>query len=141
MFVIDSSVFSSIIVKDEFYSKAKNFLIKHSTLNNIAADLAYVETANTLWKHVHVYRRIPPDKHGELSEQIFSIIDSSVSKVYKSKDVLREALSNAVKYGSAVYDSIYVTLAVKHKYKLATFDQKLKQKLEQQNLNIIYIPK
>jgi len=80
-------------------------------------------------------------KHGELSEQIFSIIDSSVSKVYKLKDVLREALSNAVKYGITVYDSIYVTLAVKHKYKLATFDQKHKQKLEQQNLNIVYIPK
>ena len=82
-----------------------------------------------------------PDKHGELSEQVLSIIDSSVSKIYKAKDILQEALSNAVKYGITVYDSIYVTLAIKHKYKLATFDQKLKQKLEQQNLNIIFIPK
>jgi len=76
-----------------------------------------------------------PDKHGELSEQALSIIDSSVSKICKAKDVLQEALSDSVKYGIAVYDSIYVVLAIKHKYKLATFDRKLKQKLEQQNLN------
>jgi len=61
-------------------------------------------------------------KHGELSEQIFSIIDSSVSKVYKSKDILHEALSKAIKYGITVYDSIYVASAIKHKYKLVTFD-------------------
>ena len=102
-------------------------------LNNITADLAYVGTANTLWKHVYIYRRIPPDKHGELSEQALSIIDSSVSEIYKTKDVLQEALSNAVKYGITVYDSIHVVLAIKHKYKLATFDRKLKQKTRTTN--------
>jgi len=47
------------MIKDEFYGKAKKFLIKHYILNNITitADLAYVEAANTLWKHVHIYSR------------------------------------------------------------------------------------
>jgi len=122
LFVTDFSIFSSIIVKDEFYSKAEKFLIEHYMLNNITAYLAYVGTASTLWKHVYIHRRIPLSKHGELSEQIFSIIDSSVSKVYKSKDILHEALSKAIKYGITVYDSIYVASAIKHKYKLVTFD-------------------
>ena len=64
----------------------------------------------------------PLGKHGELSKQILSIIDSSVSKICKAKDVL-----------SAVCDSIHVVLAIKHKYKLATFDRKLKQKTRTTN--------
>jgi len=140
VFVIDSSIFSSIIVKDEFYGGAEKFLMENYMLENITVDLAYVEVANTLWKHVYVYKRIPYRSYGELKKEIKPLISNSVAGIYKTIDVLQEALDNAVKYGITVYDSTYVTLALKHNYKLASFDQKLREKLEKQGLNIVYIP-
>ena len=139
MFVVDSSIFSSILVKDEFYEKARKFLLEHSKSKLITADLAIIESANTLWKHTYIYRRIPYEKFKVLKQSIEPLIRSSTAKIYSASEVLAEALDNALKYGITVYDSTYVTLAVKHSCRLASFDRKLRDKLKKQNLDIIYI--
>ncbi len=139
MFVVDSSIFSSIVVKDEFYVKARKFLLEHSKSELITADLAFVETANTLWKHTFIYRRIPYEKFKVLKQSIEPLIRSSTARIYSASEALVEALDNALKYGITVYDSIYVTLAMKYNYKLVSFDRKLRDKLKKQNLDIICV--
>ena len=50
-YVVDSSVFASIMVKDEFYGRALDF-VRRFQGKVATVDLAVVEVANVLWKHV-----------------------------------------------------------------------------------------
>ncbi len=140
MYVVDSSIFASIIIRDEFYSKAINFIEKYSKLNLITIDLVFIEVANTLWKHTHLMKRIPLKSYSILRDSIKSLVINSVSKIYNSTDILEDAIDNALKFNITVYDSLYVTLALNKKYKVASFDEELKRKLEQKGLGIVIMP-
>lgn len=137
MYVIDASIFASVIVKDEFYDKAREIIKEHRKNGLITVDIIYVEVANVLWKHVFAFKRIPVETFSKLKEIILPLIQNTVSKVYDSKDLIIRALDNAVKYGITVYDSLYVTLALETNSKLLTFDEELKKKLARLELNIL----
>jgi len=70
MYVVDSSIFASIIVKDGFYQRAKEFLSLSRKTDLITVDQAFIETANALWKHVYILRRIPMDKYSTLRKNL-----------------------------------------------------------------------
>ncbi len=106
----------------------------------ITADLVFIETANTLWKHTYILKRIPHTRYNLLKQNIIPLIKNSVIEIYLPSNYLEDILENALKMGITVYDSIYLTLALKHKCKLASFDEKLKEKLKEKNLDIMYIP-
>ena len=139
MYVVDSSIFSSIIVKDEFYDRALNFLVEARRSELVTLDLAIIETANTLWKHACIYKRIPVEKYRKLKLAVESLVSNSVWRVYATRDLIVDALNNALKYRITVYDSAYITLALKKGYRVATFDKKLEERLREQNLEIIYM--
>ncbi len=140
MYVVDSSIFVSIIVKDEFHHKAKMFLKLNRKTDLITVDQAFIETANALWKHVCLLRRIPMDKYPTLRKMIIPLITNSVAKIYSSRDLLEEATDFAIDYGITVYDAVFAILALNNKCKLASFDEKLRDTLKMKNLNIVYIP-
>ncbi|MDK2464060.1 MAG: type II toxin-antitoxin system VapC family toxin [Candidatus Korarchaeota archaeon] len=64
MYVVDALVFSSLMIKDEFFERAESFLISHGRSELVTVDLAFVETANVLWKHARVLKRIPEGATG-----------------------------------------------------------------------------
>lgn len=136
MYVLDSSVFASILVKDEFYSIATEFVRRHLKEENITFELAFIEVANVLWKHTFILKRISKDKYKKLRSNIKSLI-SNIAHVYSSADILEEATDNAVEFGISVYDSLFVTLALSKKYKLVSFDEKLKKVLVEKGLREI----
>lgn len=141
MIVVDSSVFSSIIVKDEFHEQARDFISARPRRELVTVDLAYAETANTLWKHTFVLKRIPVEKYKELKRLVVPLIDNSVLRVYHSKDIMTYALDVASQYGVTVYDALYIALALRIGSKVASFDEKLKNKLAVQRLDIVVAPK
>ena len=138
MYVVDASVFSSLMIKDEFCERAESFLTSHRRSELVTVDLAFVETANVLWKHAHVLRRIPKESYRRLRTLVVPLVESSVSEVVEARELIREALDNACRYGIAVYDSAYVTLALKRGFKLASFDSKLRAVLEE--LDLVWVP-
>ncbi len=140
MFVVDSSIYSSIIVKDQHYEAAVRFLKQYAKNKLITIDFAYIETANVLWKHTYLLKRIPKNTYKTLKASIEPLISNSATTIYTFKELLQEALDNAIDLGITVYDSAYITLAIKNQYKLASFDKQLQQKLKSKNLNIIHIP-
>ena len=140
MFVVDSSVYASILVKDEYYERARSFLIGHSKSNLVTVATAYVEVANTLWKHTYLLKRIPESSYKELRKTIIPLITASAAKVYDPLELLEYALNTAAEYQVTVYDALFVALVLKLGYRLASFDEKLKKRLESRNLGIIYTP-
>jgi len=139
-FLVDSSVFASIIVRDEHYERAKKFLFSGVDAELATVDLAFVEVANTLWKHTYMLNRIPADAFHVLADAVESLIRSSTKRIYSSAEYLGEALDNALRFGITVYDAVYVTAALKHGCRLATFDEKLDKILKSRGLDITYIP-
>jgi len=138
-YVIDSTVFASIITKDEFHEIADKFLRSHSSSMLVTIDLTYIEVANALWKHVYILKRIPYDEYRYLKNMLTTIIDKCVSKVYPSKNYLSDAFEFSVKNGIPIYDSLFIVVAINHGGKLVTFDSKLLRRLRSLGLDeIIY---
>ena len=140
MFVVDASLFASIIVKDEFYERAKRFLFEHLGFDLVTVDLAFIEAANVLWKHALIHGRIPRNACEGLAVRLGELIRNSCSKIYCACEFLSEALGRALDFGITVYDAVYVVLALKHNCKIASFDERLKSKLEEKGLDIICFP-
>lgn len=138
MNVLDSSIFASILIKDEFYEDAISFVKKHLKRENITIELSFVEVANTLWKHTYILKRIPKDKYEILRDSIKPLI-SNVAHIHTYIEILEEAIDNAVHLGISVYDSLYVTLALSKKCKLISFDERLKGILADKGLGDIII--
>ena len=137
-YVADSSIFASIVVKDEFYERAKAFVKRFS--GSIATlDFALIEVASALWRHSHLLRRVPEERYAQLRGSIKPLIYGA-AKVYRAENLVEEALDNAVKLGVTVYDSLYVTLALQERCKLASFDEELRKRLEKAGLKIAVPP-
>jgi len=51
MLVLDSSIYASIIVKDEFYEACKELVRQRSA----TLDLSFDESANVIWKHIYQF--------------------------------------------------------------------------------------
>lgn len=140
MYVLDSSIFASIIVKDDYYEIATNFVKKHFRDENITIELAFIEVANALWKHTFTLKRISEEKYHILRDSLKSLVDN-VAQVYNSLEILEEALDNAIKFGVTVYDALYLTLALNKGCKLVTLDHKLIKTLSEKGLeNMISMP-
>jgi len=126
--VIDSSVYASVIVKDEFYEECK----KYMTTNKSTLDLAFAEVGNVLWKHVKM-GRIKAEEVVKRAEMLKKLINTS--RVYKMEDYLIEAIELAVKYDITVYDALFITLALNLNEKLVTTDKKLWNRLKDTELS------
>ena len=123
MTVADSSVFASIIVKDEFYDACKRYVIS----GKATVDLAYAEAANVLWNHVKI-GRILVEEVAERAELLRRLIGTS--RVFRAEELLIDAVKLAVDCGVTVYDALFVALAEKLKAKLVTTDRELFERLK-----------
>jgi len=131
LYVVDASIFSSLVIKDEFSGRAESFLTSHGRSELVTVDLAFVETASVLWKHARVLGRIPEESYRRLRTLVVPLIESSVGEVVEAREVIPEALDNAYRFGITVYDSDYVTLALGRGVKLVSFDAKLRDALRE----------
>jgi len=126
--VIDSSVYASVIVKDEFYEECKKYMIT----NKSTLDLAFAEVGNVLWKYVKM-GRIKAEEVVNRAEMLKRLINTS--RVYKTENYLIKAIELAVKYDITVYDALFITLALNLNEKLVTTDKKLWNRLKDTELS------
>jgi len=120
--VIDSGVYASVIVKDEFYEVCRKYMPqKKSTL-----DLAFAEAGNVIWKHVKM-GRIDASEVTKRAEMLRKLVNTS--RVYRVEDCIVEAAKLAVGHDVTVYDALFIALAVKLNTKLITTDEKLYDKV------------
>ena len=121
-FVVDSSVFASVVVKDAFHERASRFL-RRTDVELATLDLAFIEVFNALWKHAYLLRRLSEEQCFALKRLVKPLILNSVARVYGSLDLLEEALEDAARYEVTVYDALYVALAKKLEAELVSRDE------------------
>ena len=124
MLVLDSSIFASVVVKDEFYEKCKGLVMRPSA----TLDLSFAESANVLWKHIYLLGRIAKGEAAKRAELLTALIRSS--DVYSSGDFTVKALEIALECGVTIYDALFLALAMELRTKLATTDEGLYNKLK-----------
>ncbi len=122
MLVIDSSVFASVIVKDEFYEECREYLLE----DRATVDIAFAEAGNVLWKHVRM-GRIVKEEVEKRTDLLRALIRSS--KVYGSDELLLHSMELAVNQGITVYDALFLSLAIQLDTNLITTDKKLYERL------------
>ncbi len=122
MLVIDSSIFASVIVKDEFYEKCKEYL----SVDRATVDIAFAEAGNVLWKHVRM-GRIEKEEVERRTELLRALIRAS--RVYGSDEILPLSMNLAVNHGITIYDALFLSLALQLDTNLVTTDRKLYERL------------
>lgn len=86
----------------------------------IVPDVFWAECGNILWKAVRQRRLSPVDADLALA----SILAHQFS-TFPATDLLPQAVSIALRHDTAVYDCLYVVLAVENKTQLITADERL----------------
>jgi predicted nucleic acid-binding protein len=89
----------------------------------VSPDLALYEVVNALWKHETLIHDLKDPK-----ERIDILLDlvsnEQVKLVRPDRKLLAETYALSVKHGLAIYDSVFIALALQLRMELATFDSK-----------------
>lgn len=123
MIVVDSSVFASVVVKDEFHERCRAYLLQR---DKATVDIAYAEVANVVWKHVKM-GRIRASEAVRRVQLARKLIESA--RVFRSADLVEDAVDIAVRNDVAVYDALFIALAASLGAKLVTTDRALVERL------------
>jgi predicted nucleic acid-binding protein len=120
--VADSSYLIEGILRDAT-------LIERETL--VSPDLALYEVVNTLWKHETLLHDLKDtEERIELLSDLIS--NEQVQLVRPDRKLLSETHRLSVKHRLAIYDCIFIALALQLKMELATFDGKQSAILSQE---------
>ncbi len=115
MIVIDSSVLVMYFTRELGWEKARAIILR----GGVTVDLAVKEVTNALWKKVR--RGEMPLEYASLI--IADLLQGNVVKIVGQEPLLLEALEVAVEEGITVYDALFIVLARRLSYPLATADK------------------
>ena len=133
--VLDSSVIAAIYFTDPYSDWASS--IVESCRKCYTVDIAYAEIGNVAWKRIHIF--------GQPKEAILlglrgaiKFVDN-VCLVIDSRLIIEDAISLALEVGVAVYDALFIYLAVMKNVPLATLDKNLVNKLKDTDYSNILV--
>jgi predicted nucleic acid-binding protein len=89
----------------------------------VSPDLALYEVVNALWKHETLLHDLKDAReHIELLSDLVS--NERIQLVRPDRKLINETYALSLKHGLAIYDSVFIALALQLKMKLATYDAK-----------------
>ena len=96
-------------------------LLENETL--VSPDLALYEVVNALWKHETLLHDLK-DAQERIDLLSELVLNGRVQLVRPDGKLLKETYALSGKYSLAIYDSVFIALALQLKMELATFDSK-----------------
>ena len=116
--VVDACVVMKLYFEEKHSDEAEWLFQQGMSL--LAPSIIWPECANVIWKQ---------HRNGDLSEKnAFAIAEEMLSlplRLHDSVDLLSDGLKVAMQFDRAVYDSLYVALAVKTDAVMVTADKRL----------------
>jgi len=86
-------------------------------------DIALAESLNAVWKHVRIHKDLQTDEAESAIQDLTRIYDSM--NILTTRELSKEAAEIALAKDVTIYDSLYISAAMKLKATLYTADQKL----------------
>lgn len=119
--VLDTSVIAAIYFTDPYSDWAEDIVRSYRKCYTV--DIAYAEIGNVAWKRIYLFKH----PRREILEGLRNAIQfiSNICFVVESKSILENAISIALDAEIAVYDALFVYLAIINDIPLATLDKKL----------------
>lgn len=126
-FVVDASVAVKWVVTEIHSESARRLLERNYTL--LVPDFFFAEVTNVFWKRVQ-----RQEDNTDNAKVALEAIASQPLQVYPSLELMFSAFDMAVQTKRAVYDCVYLTLAIKSQCLMVTADEKLVNALQQDPL-------
>ncbi len=116
MNVLDASVLSKFILKEEGWREASNYVA-----SAVSVDHVVKETSNAIWKAY--MRKLIDVKDAERKfSALISLLEVNL-KLVDERELIPQAFELAMKTYLTIYDSLYVVLAKREGLPLATSDE------------------
>ncbi|QLE55524.1 type II toxin-antitoxin system VapC family toxin [Nostoc sp. TCL26-01] len=116
-YVLDASIAIKWFVPEIYSNLARHLLASNHTF--LVPDFFFGEVANVFWKRV---RR--GEDTAENAKQTLADLNAVPVEVYLSQALISLALDIALQTGCAVYDSLYLALAITQQCQMITADEK-----------------
>ena len=113
MIVADTSYLVEAILRNAELFKGEIF---------VAPDLALYEAVNVIWKHEALIRDLE-DAAGYLTIMEELISSEAIRLIRPDAKLVQDAYNLSIKHKTPFYDTIFVTLAMRLKLELRTFDK------------------
>ncbi|ACC82660.1 type II toxin-antitoxin system VapC family toxin [Nostoc punctiforme] len=116
-YVLDASIAIKWFIPEVYSDAARRLLASNHTF--LVPDFFFPEVGNVLWKQV---RR--GEDTAENARQILADLNAVPVEVYLSQLLMPLALDIALQSDRAVYDSLYLVLAITQQCQMVTADEK-----------------
>jgi len=126
-FVVDASVAVKWVVPEIHSEPARRLLGRNYTL--LVPDFFFAEIANVFWKRVQ-----RGEDNTDDAKVALEAIEAQPLQVYPSLRLMSPAFDMAIQTRRAVYDCVYIALAVECQCQMVTADEKLFNALGQDPL-------
>ena len=119
VYVVDASVAMHYLIADTYTSNAKAFFNSVASQDRLLIpEFCLMECTNVLWKQVRFFGMSQVD-----AEELLRDLYRLPLKRSPVKRLLRTALEIGLKHKLAIYDSVYIALALQSNAPLLTVDQ------------------
>lgn len=122
-YVIDASVLVKLLLEEEYSEQAHRLLRQleeDESIEWLAPDLVYAETANALWKRVRKQELTVQDAQSMMDALVGEILVRLVPSVALLDEAFR--IANKLRH-NAIYDCLYLALAVVEEARFVTADK------------------
>ncbi|PHM09352.1 type II toxin-antitoxin system VapC family toxin [Nostoc sp. 'Peltigera malacea cyanobiont' DB3992] len=116
-YVLDASIAIKWFIPEVYSDAARRLVASNHTF--LVPDFFFPEVGNVLWKRV---RR--GEDTAENARQILADLNAVPIEVYLSQPLMPLALDIALQTDRAVYDSLYLALAITQQCQMVTADEK-----------------
>ncbi|MEH2055493.1 MAG: type II toxin-antitoxin system VapC family toxin [Nostoc sp.] len=116
-YVLDASIAIKWFIPEVYSHAARRLIASNHTF--LVPDFFFPEVGNVLWKRV---RR--GEDTAENARQILVDLNAVPVEVYLSQPLMPLALDIAIQTDRAVYDTLYLALAITQKCQMVTADEK-----------------
>ncbi|BAY16359.1 PilT domain-containing protein [Anabaenopsis circularis NIES-21] len=127
-YVLDASIAIKWFAPEIYSDVARRLLASNHTF--LVPDFFFAEVTNVLWKRV---RR--GEDTAENAKQTLADLNAVPVEIYLSQPLMPLALDIALQSDRAVYDSLYLALAISQKCEMVTADEKFYNALQ----NTVYV--
>ncbi|MEM2203954.1 MAG: type II toxin-antitoxin system VapC family toxin [Sulfolobales archaeon] len=136
MIVIDGSALVKYLLYEDGWEEISKYIREMRPL--VTIDHALKEIANGIWKHRKLYSVISNDKIIMLYRGFLELVRTGVIIVEPEDGYIVEALEIALNHDISVYDSLYISLALKYG-ELLTCDAKQADVASRLGAKVYYI--
>jgi predicted nucleic acid-binding protein len=126
-YVVDANVVVKWLLPEPDSDKADSLLdgYRQHTMRLIAPDIVVAEVGNALWQRCDRLKDISP---AEAASAYTDFLDLDLP-VHACNTLSEQALSISISESHPIYDTLYISLAMKRGWEFVTADEKLVNKL------------